>query len=312
MEIENIINELKKVVYGKDEILRKIILCQLSSGHVLLEDIPGVGKTTIALAFSKIMDLDYQRMQFTSDVMPSDITGFKMYDKSRNEFVYQKGPILCNLFLADEINRTSPRTQSALLEVMEEHSITIDGVQKHLEEPFLVIATQNPYGSAGTNLLPQSQMDRFMICTSIGYPSPEAEAGILKNKSKGNALDTVNQIMSKQQLLQMREEVNNIHVDPAIHSYIISLVNETRNNEGVAIGCSPRASIAIMRLAKANAYLEKRDYVLPSDVKSVFVDACIHRLVLKVYDPSFVSKKRENILVEILNKIKEPNIKKPL
>lgn len=308
--MERVINEIKKVVFGKDEVIEKIIMCLLSSGHVLLEDIPGVGKTTLALAISKTIELKYNRMQFTSDVMPSDITGFMMYDKVKNEFKFREGPIICNMFLADEINRASSRTQSALLEVMEEHKVSIEGKQHNLDEPFFVIATQNPFGSAGTVLLPQSQMDRFMICVSMGYPSFDEEKDILISRKEGNPMDSIVKVISKEDIMKYRKEVDNIYVEEAIYDYIITLVNKTRNHPEINVGCSPRGSLAIIKLAKSRAYMKQRDYVLPEDVKYIFVDACVHRIVPKAYDNKCISKKRIDILKGILNSVSEPSIKR--
>lgn len=308
--MERVINEIKKVVFGKDEVIEKIIMCILSSGHALLEDIPGVGKTTLALAISKTLELKYNRMQFTSDVMPSDITGFMMYDKVKNEFKFREGPIICNMFLADEINRASSRTQSALLEVMEEHKVSIEGKQHNLDEPFFVIATQNPFGSAGTVLLPQSQMDRFMICVSMGYPSLDEEKNILISRKEGNPMDTIEKVLSKEDIMKYRKEVDNVYVEEDIYDYVISLVNKTRNHPEINVGCSPRGSLAIIKLAKSRAYMKKRDYVLPEDVKYIFVDACVHRIVPKAYDNKCISNKRINILKGILNSVSEPSIKR--
>lgn len=310
MYYNQIMSELNKVIYGKEEVMEKVILCLLANGHVLLEDIPGVGKTTLALAFSKVFDLNYRRMQFTSDVMPSDVTGFNMYDRINNKFTFKKGPIMCNMFLADEINRTSPKTQASLLEVMEEHKATIDGVEYKMEELFFVVATQNPYGSIGTNLLPQSQMDRFSMALSMGYPSKEAEFSVLNSRNKENPIDSMQSVVNVSELLTMRKEVDNVYVDDDIFNYIIDLTQKTRSHPDIIVGVSPRGSLAILKLAKAKAYISNRDYVIPSDVQHVFLDACMHRIVLKKRTLSCISLERKEPLQNILKSVDEPKIKK--
>ncbi|MFR5071056.1 MAG: AAA family ATPase [Bianqueaceae bacterium] len=267
---ERVMKEVAKVFVGKNDIIRKVMLALLAQGHVLLEDRPGVGKTTLALAMSKAIRAEYRRIQFTPDVMPSDITGFSMYDKERGEWNYERGAILCNLFLADEINRASSRTQAALLEAMEEGRVTVDGIAHEIPKPFMVIATQNPAGSAGTQLLPESQMDRFMVCLSIGYPSPADEVDMLQRKRGRNPMDSVEAVASGEDVLAMRLDVETIYVHQEIDEYIVRLVSATRDNSFIRLGASPRASVAVARLAQASAFLRGRDYVLPDDVLEVF------------------------------------------
>lgn len=275
-----IMSEVKKVIIGKDEVIRKVMITILAKGHILIEDIPGVGKTTLALAFSKAMSLKHNRMQFTPDVMPSDVTGFSIYNKEKNQFEYREGAVMCNLFLADEINRTSSKTQSALLESMEEGKVTVDGVTRVLPVPFTVIATQNPIGSVGTQMLPESQLDRFMMKITMGYPSLENEVSMLKSKHKGNPMLQLNPIVSMEELIQMQAEVEQIFVHDNIYEYIACLVKETREHEFVQLGVSPRGSIAIKRASQAAAYLNGRDFVSPDDVREILADTIGHRIVV--------------------------------
>ena len=299
-----VLNEVKKAVTGKDDCIYKVFAAILAGGHILIEDVPGVGKTTLAMAFSKVLSLDSHRMQFTPDVMPADILGFNMFQKETGQFVYYPGTIMCNLFFADEINRTSPKTQSALLEVMEEGKITIDGESKDVPEPFVVMATQNPKGSSGTQLLPESQLDRFMICISMGYPELMDEIAILKGKSNSQTLQ-LEAVMNKETLLTMKKEIDDIFVSDKLFSYVASLAKATREHTYIELGLSPRGSIACIRMAKAWAYLKGRDYVLPEDVLDIFMDVVKHRIVLstkaRVAHVSVVA-----VLEEILLKVKQP------
>lgn len=306
---EQVINEVKKVIIGKDEVATKIYMTMLAGGHVLLEDIPGVGKTTIALAFSKVMGLDFNRIQFTPDVVASDVSGFTMYDKDKEEFIFKQGAVMTNLLLADEINRTTSRTQAALLEVMEEKNVTVDGVTYPLPKPFNVIATQNPIGSYGTQVLPQSQLDRFMIKTSIGYPDFESQVELLRDRQTHQPLDEVKKVMSREELIDLQKEVNNIHVSEPILRYITELTEATRHHPLIIQGVSPRGALALSRIAKAHAFLNKRDYVIAEDVISVYIDVCNHRMVLDqkskvTYDSS------HELLKDILKEIKVPEIEK--
>ena len=275
-----ILGEVKKAVVGKDDVLAKVLLAILARGHILLEDIPGVGKTTMALAFSKALSLKYNRVQFTPDVMPSDITGFSIYNKATGAMEYQPGAVLCNLFLADELNRATSRTQSALLEAMEEGQVTVDGVSHPVPQPFLVIATQNPAGASGTQLLPDSQMDRFMIRLSIGYPAPADELDMVRRKQKGNPLEQVRQVLDLDGLAALRDRADRVYVSDEVLDYIIRLVNATRTHPMIVQGASPRASLALTALAKAAALVLGRDYVNPEDVSMVFADVVAHRLIL--------------------------------
>ena len=278
-ELEQIITEVGKVVKGKDRVIRKVLAAVLAGGHVLLEDIPGVGKTTLAMALGKSMELEYKRMQFTPDVLPSDIVGFTMYNSGTGEFEYRKGAVFCNLFLADELNRTSSKTQSALLEVMEESKVTVDGVSYPLPRPFTVIATENPFGSSGTQLLPESQLDRFLICLNMGYPAHEAAVDILKN-SAGAGLDRVQSVITVERLMELKKQAETLYVENNIYEYLVQLTEATRQEPRIALGVSPRGGIALLKMAKAMALLRGGEYVIPEDVLAVIDDVWRHRIHL--------------------------------
>lgn len=271
--------EVNKVIKGKEQVVNKVLAAVIAGGHILMEDIPGVGKTTLATTFAKTLSLDYKRVQFTPDVLPSDILGFSMYNSGTKEFEFREGAVFCNLFLADEINRTSPKTQSALLEVMEEGNATVDGVTRKLPDPFIVIATENPYGSSGTQMLPESQLDRFMVCLSMGYPAHSDAVEILKGNAF-NPLQHVQPVITLEELRELRETSNNLFVRDEIYEYIVNLVEETRRNEMFSMGASPRGTIALLRMAKACAVIQNRDYVIAEDVQSVVPDVLGHRVKL--------------------------------
>ena len=275
-----VVAEVKKAVVGKDDIVVKALLAILARGHLLLEDIPGVGKTTLAIAFSKALGLSYHRVQFTPDVMPSDLTGFSLYNKATGQMEYQPGALLCNLFLADELNRATSRTQSALLEAMEEGQVTVDGVSRPVPQPFMVIATQNPVGASGTQKLPDSQLDRFLLRLSMGYPSEAEELEMLRRRQYGQAMEGVRQVVDRDALEQMRQAADRVHVSEAVMQYIIRLVNATRKHPQLLQGASPRATLAVTGLSRAVAFLRARDYVVPEDVQAIWVDAVAHRLLL--------------------------------
>ena len=303
-----VVGEVKKAVVGKDNAVVKVLLAILARGHVLLEDIPGVGKTTMAIAFSRALGLRYNRVQFTPDVMPSDLTGFSLYNKATGQMEYQPGALLCNLFLADELNRATSRTQSALLEAMEEGKVTVDGVSRPVPDPFLVIATQNPAGASGTQLLPDSQLDRFALRLSMGYPAPADELELLQRKLRGGAMGAVGQVADRAQLAAMRDEVDRVFVDDEILQYILHLVIATRNNPGLAQGASPRAAISVAALCRAVAFLRGRDYVLPEDVRFIWVDAIAHRLVLPAGAAGSTQRAVE-LAGEILNAVRPPQLR---
>lgn len=278
-EAAQILSEVKKAVSGKDGILAWVLAAILAQGHILLEDVPGVGKTTMALAFSRAMGLDCGRVQFTPDVLPSDITGYCVYNKQTGEMVYQPGAVLCNLFLADELNRATSRTQSALLEAMEEGQVTVDGTTHRLPQPFFVIATQNPTGAAGTQLLPDSQLDRFTVRLSLGYPDEEAERELVRARREGDPLARIVPVVTRAQLCRMQQEAAAVFVKDEVIDYIVRLVRATRAHRLLLRGASPRATLSVTAMARAVAYLKGRDFVIPADVNAVFADTVAHRLL---------------------------------
>lgn len=303
--------EVKKVIIGKDEVIRKVLMAILAQGHVLLEDVPGTGKTTLAATFAKVLGLDTKRIQFTSDTMPSDIIGFSVYDMQSGELQYKPGVIMTNLLLADEINRTSSKTQSALLEAMEEYQVTVDGITRQLETPFVVLATQNPVGSAGTQMLPSAQLDRFLMRLSMGYPDRKSQVEIMKERHHANPLDTIQAVTDIPALKNMITETANLYVADVIYDYVSELVERTRVNPYIQLGISPRGALAICRTAKAAAYLSGKDYVTPDDVADVFVDVCAHRLVLSS-KARLHEQTAEQLLKEILEEVKRPDVKESL
>ncbi len=278
-KLEQVQAEVNKVIKGKEDVVKKVLAAVIAGGHILMEDIPGVGKTTLATTFAKSMSMHYKRVQFTPDVLPSDILGFSMYNSATKEFEYREGAVFTNLFLADEINRTSPKTQSALLEVMEEKTATVDGVTRPLPDPFVVIATENPYGSSGTQMLPESQLDRFMVCLSMGYPSHADAVAILKGNA-GKPLSKVQEVISMEEVLALRAMTNDLYVKDEIYEYIVNLVEATRTMEIFSMGASPRGTIALLRMAKAMAVINGRDYVCAKDVQDVARDVLGHRVKL--------------------------------
>lgn len=299
-----IINEVKKAVIGKDDCIAKAVAAILAGGHILLNDIPGVGKTTLAMALASSMSLEQNRVQFTPDVLPSDLTGFSMYQKDSGAFVYQPGSVMCNLLLADEINRTSPKTQSALLEVMEEQKVTVDGITHEVPSPFIVIATQNPFGSAGTWMLPEAQLDRFMVCLKLGYPDMEEEINILKGMQRK---EEVQAVVSKEELLSMQRAADNIFVHEEMYQYVGNLADKTRNHPMIDLGLSPRGTINILQMAKSVAFLRQRSYVVPEDVEDVFSAVCAHRIILST-KARVAHMGAEEVLAEVLRQTPAPKI----
>ncbi len=302
----DVLEQVRRAVVGKDEVLVKALLAILARGHILMEDIPGVGKTTMALAFSKALHLQYGRVQFTPDVMPSDITGFSLYNKSTGQMEYQPGAVLCNLFLADELNRATSRTQSALLEAMEEGQVTVDGTAHPVPQPFLVIATQNPAGASGTQLLPDSQLDRFMVRLSIGYPDPAFEMDMVRRKQEGNPLDKVQQVMSLTDLEALRDQCAQVHVSDPVLEYIVRLVGATRNHPSILQGGSPRATLALTAMSRAAALVQGRDYVVPEDVRHIYPDVIVHRLLLS---PKAEPGSGDKLAASILKTVPAPQIR---
>lgn len=306
-KIEAIRNEVRKAIVGKDEVIDRTLTAILAGGHILLDDIPGVGKTTMAVAFSKAMGLEFNRVQFTPDVVPSDITGFSMYNKESGSFEYKAGAAMCNFLLADEINRTSSKTQSALLEVMQEGKITVDGVTHEAPLPFIVMATQNPIGAAGTQMLPEAQLDRFMIQISMGYPDIDGQIRILSDRAAEDPMSKVEKVVTADEIMEMKKDVANVYTDVKVLKYIAELAETSRNNEYVKLGLSPRGAIAIMHMAKAGAYMEGRDYITPQDVVKVFYDAARHRVMLNS-KAQLNNLTKEDILKEIIETTDTPRV----
>lgn len=301
MSKEQLLEAVNNVVHGKKEITKKVFMAILAGGHILLEDAPGVGKTTMALAFSKAMALSFQRIQFTPDVTASDIVGFNYFDKNQNEFVYHQGAIMANFILGDEINRTTSRTQSALLEAMEEGAVTVDSQTYKLPEPFVVIATQNPFGSAGTQALPEAQLDRFMLKVSMGYPDYESQIALLRERQTKKPIDEIMPVVNADQLIQMKKEVQQIQIADALLGYITTVTIATREHPQIIQGISPRGALAVCQMAKASAYLNNRSFVIPEDILAIWEDTCAHRLVTaSTVDATAVFK-------EILQRIKTPD-----
>ncbi len=308
MQSQRILQQVRRAITGKDSVLSWVLAAILARGHILLEDIPGVGKTTMALAFSKTLDLNCSRVQFTPDVLPSDVTGYSILEQSTGRMVYQPGAVLCNLFLADELNRATSRTQSALLEAMEEGQVTVDGVCHPVPQPFTVIATQNPTGAAGTQMLPDSQMDRFMVRLRLGYPAPRDEATMVMERQKANPLRDMAPLLSREQLIALQETVENTFLSEIVVDYAVDLIAATREHPMLLRGASPRATLAVVALAKAVARLRGRDYVLPEDIREVFPQAVPHRLLLS---PAARTQNRtaEDVLSEILNSVQPPRLR---
>ena len=302
-----VVNEVRRAIVGKDTVICKVLMAILSRGHILLEDNPGVGKTTLALAFSKSMGLSYNRVQFTPEVMPADVVGFSVWDRASGEFSYRPGAVLCNLFLADEINRTSAKTQSALLEAMEEGQVTVDNVTRPLPRPFTVIATQNPVGSAGTQLLPESQLDRFMMRLSIGYPTLDQEVQILKQTEGARPVDSLRQVATLEDVVQMQQETALVHVDDDIYRYVASLCAATREHPLIRLGASPRAGAALVRACRASAWMAGRDYVIPGDVRLLFYNVLEHRITP---DPQARRSDRtaHTLLTEVWDSVPQPKV----
>lgn len=279
-KIVGVIKNINKVMIGKEDAATLSLVALLAQGHVLLEDVPGVGKTMLVRTIAKSLDCDFRRIQFTPDLLPSDVTGISIYNPKEMEFEFRGGPILGNIILADEINRTSPKTQSSLLEGMEEKSVTVDGNTIELQQPFFIMATQNPIEYEGTYPLPEAQLDRFILKLNMGYPSQEEEQEMLERTSGNHPIESIGAVMSKDELVAIQEEVKEVYIDKNVQQYIINLVTRTRKNTAIYLGASPRGSIALMKAAKAYAFILGRDYVLPDDVKFLAPFALSHRIIL--------------------------------
>lgn len=304
-KVSAVISEIEKVIVGKRPEIVLLLTAMLSGSHILIEDVPGTGKTTLAATIAKVTGLSFRRAQFTPDVMASDITGYNIYNRQKEEFEFRQGLVMCNLLLADEINRASPKTQSALLEAMEENKVTVDGVTYAVPDPFMVIATQNPTGYVGTYPLPEAQLDRFALKIHMGYPSAEEEIGIVKARRGQNPLDSVQNVITIEELREIRDAVADVKIDDELYKYIVSLVAGTRKHSLLALGASPRASVALMRLSQAFAFLRGRSFVLPEDISAVFRPAIAHRLLLK-QDAKLKGTSPEEVLGEILRTTEIP------
>ena len=304
-QLENVIREAEKVIAGKRKVIEKILMALLAEGHILLDDVPGVGKTTLAVALSRAIGFSFRRVQFTPDVLPSDLTGFSMVDKSSGELVYRPGILNgTNLLLGDEINRASSKTQSALLEAMEERQVTVDGKTHPMESPFLVIATENSVGTAGTQFLPYAQMDRFLVKLSLGYPDYEAQMTMLRERQDANPAESVRKVLEKEELTGLQREVRAVTAKDTILDYITRLTMASREHVAVEVGISPRGALFLDRMAKARAFLDGRDYVTGGDVQAVFTDVCAHRVLLK---DGMEGTTVPQVLDELLRKTENPD-----
>jgi len=304
-KITSVISEIEKVIVGKRPEIVLLLSALFSGSHVLIEDVPGTGKTTLAATLAKVTGLTFRRAQFTPDVMASDITGYNIYNRQKEEFEFRQGLVMCNLMLADEINRASPKTQSALLEAMEENRVTVDGVTYDVPDPFMVIATQNPTGYVGTYPLPEAQLDRFALKIRMGYPSPEEEIGIVMARRDSNPIDTVENILSAEELVALKQAAREVSVDDELYRYIVSLIGATRKHPLLALGASPRASVALLRVSQSYALIRGRTYLLPEDIAAVFRPCVAHRLMLK-QDAKLKGRSAEEILSEVLRMTEVP------
>lgn len=304
---QKIITNMEKVIAGKRTVIEKVLVCLLSGGHVLIEDVPGVGKTMLVHSLARSIGCDFKRIQFTPDLLPSDITGVSVFNQKMGDFEFKPGPVLSQVILADEINRTSPKTQSSLLEVMEEHQVTVDGVTYKPNEPFIVLATQNPIEYEGTFPLPEAQLDRFMMKISVGYPDDESELLIIRRFGGNNPIEELQPVVSPEDIKKMREKVKTILVDEKIEKYILSIIKETREREDVLLGASPRAAINLYRACQGRAFIYNRGYVIPDDVKSLVKPVLSHRIILK---PEFRLKgiTSEDILNKIVSQTAVPGV----
>nr|WP_204438874.1 MoxR family ATPase [Amphibacillus cookii] len=303
--IHEVLTNIEKVIIGKHEVTTLSLAALLAKGHVLLEDVPGVGKTMLVRALAKSLDCSFNRIQFTPDLLPSDVTGVSIYHPHTQQFEYRKGPIVGDIVLADEINRTSPKTQSALLEAMEESSVTVDGETIKIHQPFFVMATQNPIEYEGTYPLPEAQLDRFLIKLEMGYPTEDEELKMLSLTGGLHPIEALTAVIDKHNVVAMQEEVNRVYIDPLVQQYIIKLVRQTRQHDAVQLGVSPRGAIGLMRVAKAYAFIQNRDYVIPDDVIYLAPYVLAHRLIL-THEAKYANMTGEQVIQAVLNQIDVP------
>lgn len=306
--IKKIIDNIEKVIIGKRETIELVVVSLVCNGHVLIEDIPGVGKTSLVSALAKSISSTFKRIQFTPDILPSDVTGFTIYNQKSGEFEYRPGSIMSQIILADEINRTSPKTQASLLEVMEENQVTVDGITYKVPQPFMVLATQNPVEYLGTYHLPEAQLDRFFMKVSIGYPSPNEESKILSNLKLKNPIDLLDPVVDSEEIILVQNEVRNVHVDKLLRDYIVNIIGETRNHPQILLGSSLRGSIALFKASQAWAYYKGRNYVIPDDIMKMAVPVLSHRIILK-QEAKIKKISNEDILNSIINDIDIPMVK---
>ncbi len=304
--LERLRANIQRAFLGNQTAIEKVIVCLLARGHVLIEDVPGVGKTILASSLARSLDCTLSRIQLTPDMLPGDVLGVTIWDQHKSEFVFKPGPIFSNIVLADEINRTTPRTQSALLEAMNEAQVSIDGHTRKLIQPFIVVATQNPFEFEGTYFLPESQLDRFLMRIHLGYPSPEDEARILEIDPARTALNDLKPVMTAQDLVELQEQVHKVTIDPALTNYVIQIANATRTNDQLQIGVSPRGSLALVQAARATAMLHKRDYVVPDDIISNVIPVCAHRIITKTYTHDADGIAASRIMQQVLETIPSP------
>jgi len=306
--IAKIKDNISKVIIGKNESINLLVASMICGGHVLIQDVPGVGKTKLAKAFAQSVGLTFKRIQFTPDMLPSDITGVNIFDLGSNEFHFRSGPICAQLVLADEINRATPKTQAALLEAMEEHQVTVDGLSHSLPDPFLVIATLNPVEYEGTFPLPEAELDRFFMCISLGYPSFDDEVQIIEEQRVDDPLMEINSVINIQEFLRLQKRIRNIFVDKLVTQYIVSIVGATRQNENVVLGASPRASLSLSLASQAWALMDGREYVLPDDVKDTAVSVLAHRIIVSS-SAKMSGLDSENIVNSIIGNVPIPGIR---
>ncbi|MGI6363343.1 MAG: AAA family ATPase [Bacillota bacterium] len=305
-KIKGLLDNLNKVLIGKEAVVEMVAVALICQGHVLVEDVPGLGKTMLVKGLARSLGCKFSRIQFTPDLLPSDVVGVQVYNQKTMEFQYRPGPVMANIVLADEINRTSPKTQSSLLEAMEERQLTVDGETRPLPEPFMVLATQNPIEYEGTFPLPEAQLDRFLLRLQIGYPSPDNEVQIIRTQEHGeHPLDDLDQVLSIEELQSIQREAANVSLSDSLAAYIVELCNRTRNNSSLYLGASPRGSLGLARTAKALAWLRGRDYVLPDDIKAMAVPVLAHRVILNP-EEKLQGQTAEDVIRKIINTVYVP------